>query len=182
MSMRRDVQLDSPPRTIMQVYKSLPEGTLAELIDNVLYMSPSPVYKHQKVLFKIATELKYFVEDISRGIVMIAPFDVYLNETSNAVQPDIVVVLKANLAILNEEGHIHGVPDLLVEVLSPGNTDHDLVRKKNLYEKFGVKEYWIVDPDTKQASVFSLQNQKYHLHFEGVGNIESKLLKQSFQF
>jgi Uma2 family endonuclease len=60
------------------------------------------------------------------------------------------------------------VPDLLVEVLSPGNTDYDKVRKKNLYEKFGVKEYWIVDPDTQQASVFSLQNQKYQLHFEGL--------------
>jgi Uma2 family endonuclease len=180
--MRRDVQIDSPPRTIMQVYKNLPEGTLAELIDNVLYTSPSPVYKHQKVLRQLFRVLCDLIIDTDQGEVMIAPFDVYLNETSNAVQPDIVVVLKANLAILNEEGHIHGVPDLLVEVLSPGNTDHDLVRKKNLYEKFGVKEYWIVDPDTQQASVFSLQNQKYQLHFEGLSNIESKLLKQSFQF
>ena len=180
--MRKDVQIDSPPRTIMQVYKSLPEGTLVELIDNVLYMSPSPVYKHQKVLRQLFRLLCDSIIDTNKGEVMIAPFDVYLNETSNAVQPDIVVVLKENLAILNEEGHIHGVPDLLVEVLSPGNTDHDRVRKKNLYEKFGVKEYWIVDPDTKTASVFSLQNKVYHLHFEGVGSIQSELLKQSFQF
>ncbi|MBX2897381.1 MAG: Uma2 family endonuclease [Cyclobacteriaceae bacterium] len=180
--MNREVNIASPPRTIMQVYKSLPEGTLAELIDNVLYMSPSPVYKHQKVLRQLFRVICDLIVDTDQGEVMIAPFDVYLNETSNAVQPDIVVVLKANLAILNEEGHIHGVPDLLVEVPSPGNTDHDLVRKKNLYEKFGVKEYWIVDPDTKQTSVFSLQNQKYQLHFEGLSTIESKLLKQSFQF
>lgn len=180
--MNREVNIDSPPRTIMEVYKSLPEGTLAELIDNVLYMSPSPVYKHQRVLLSLASQLKSRIEDMNLGAVAIAPFDVYLDETGNAVQPDIVIVLKRNLHILNEEGHIHGVPDLLVEVLSPGNTDHDLVRKKNLYEKFGVKEYWIVDPDTTQASVFFLQNQKYQLHFEGLSNIESKLLKQSFQF
>lgn len=180
--MNREINIDSPPRTMMEVYKSLPEGTLVELIDNVLYMSPSPVYKHQKVLRQLFRILCDLIVDTDKGEVMIAPFDVYLNETSNAVQPDIVIVLKANLRILNEEGHIHGVPDLLVEVLSPGNTDHDLVRKKNLYEKFGVNEYWIVDPDTKQTSVFSLQNQKYQLHFEGLSNIESKLLKQSFQF
>ncbi|HCZ34402.1 MAG TPA: hypothetical protein DHV26_00580 [Cytophagales bacterium] len=181
-SMNREINIDSPRRTMMEVYKSLPEGTLVELIDNVLYMSPSPVYKHQKVLRQLFRILCDLIVDTDKGEVMIAPFDVYLNETSNAVQPDIVIVLKANLRILNEEGHIHGVPDLLVEVLSPGNTDHDLVRKKNLYEKFGVKEYWIVDPDTKQTSVFSLQNQKYQLHYEGLSNIESKLLTQSFQF
>lgn len=180
--MRRDVQIESPPRTIMQVYKSLPEGTLAELIDNLLYMSPSPVFKHQRVLQNLFIKLSSVITDDDSGEVIIAPFDVYLDETSNAVQPDIVVVLKDNLKILNEEGHIHGVPDLLVEVLSPGNTDHDRIRKKNLYEKFGVKEYWIVDPDTKHVSVFFLKNEKYQLHFEGLSNVESKLLKQSFQF
>lgn len=102
--MNREINIDSPPRTMMEVYKSLPEGTLVELIDNVLYMSPSPVYKHQKVLRQLFRVLCDLIIDTDQGEVMIAPFDVYLNETSNAVQPDIVVVLKANLAILNEEG------------------------------------------------------------------------------
>ncbi|MBX2899464.1 MAG: Uma2 family endonuclease [Cyclobacteriaceae bacterium] len=180
--MRKNFEIESPPRTIMQVYQSLPEGTLAELIDNVLYMSPSPIYKHQKVLRQLFRVLCDFIIDTNRGEVMISPFDVYLDETSNAVQPDLVVVLKDNLAILNEEGHIHGVPDLLIEILSPGNTQHDTVRKKNLYEKFGVKEYWIVDPDSKRASVFQLQNQAYQLHYEGLGQIESPLLNLTLQF
>ncbi|MCW5911688.1 MAG: Uma2 family endonuclease [Cyclobacteriaceae bacterium] len=180
--MRKYEYIESPPRTIMGVYKSLPEGTLAELIDNIIYMSPSPVYKHQRVLLSLATQLKRNIEDQNHGIIAIAPFDVYLDETSNAVQPDIVVVLNKNRQILDENGHIHGVPDLLIEVLSPGNTSHDTVRKKALYEKFGVKEYWIVDPDTKSTSVFALQNKTYQLYFEGSGSIESRLLKQSFQF
>jgi Uma2 family endonuclease len=180
--MNREVNIESPPRTIMEVYKSLPEGTLAELIDNVLYMSPSPVYKHQKVLQNLFRSLSAAITDQHIGEVIIAPFDVYLDETSNAVQPDIVILLNKNLHILNESGHIHGVPDLLVEILSPGTTQHDTIRKKSLYEKFGVKEYWIVAPDTKIASVFVLQNLTYHLHFEGSGRIESKLLKQSIQF
>lgn len=180
--MNREVNIDSPPRTMMEVYKSLPEGTLVELIDNVLYMSPSPVYKHQRVLLSLASQLKSKIEDMNLGAVAIAPFDVYLDETGNAVQPDIVIVLKRNLHILNEAGHIHGVPDLLIEVLSPGNSHHDTTRKKNLYEKFGVEEYWIVDPESKQTTVFSLQGQLYQLQFEGLGAIESKLLKQSFQF
>ena len=180
--MRRDVNLESPPRTIMEVYKSLPEGTLAELVDNVLYMSPSPIYKHQRVLQDLFRKLSTSIIDTNKGEVIIAPFDVYLDETSNAVQPDIVVVLNKNRDILDENGHIHGVPDLLVEILSPGNTDHDTVRKKNLYEKFGDKEYWIVNPETKQVYVFSLQDKKYQLLFESAGRVESPLLKLSLQF
>jgi len=180
--MRNDVQIDSPPRTTMEVFRRLPIGTLAEVVDTILYVWSTPALEHQKILQQVAIFLTNSLKSTGAAELIIGPFDVYLDEISNAVQPDIVVVLKENLAILNEEGHIHGVPDLLVEVLSPGNTDHDRVRKKNLYEKFGVKEYWIVDPDTKTASVFSLQNKVYHLHFEGVGSIQSELLKQSFQF
>src|SRR5688572_20295923 len=109
---------DTPPRTIMEVYKNLPEGTLAELIDNVIYMSPSPVYNHQEVLLEIATQLKQSLK--VTGKVIIAPFDIYLNETSNAVQPDIVVILNANKVDIIPTGHFHGVPDIIVEILSPG--------------------------------------------------------------
>ncbi|HMR57810.1 MAG TPA: hypothetical protein PKC10_10835, partial [Cyclobacteriaceae bacterium] len=72
--MRRDVNLESPPRTIMEVYKSLPEGTLAELVDNVLYMSPSPIYKHQRVLQDLFRKLSTSIIDTNKGEVIIAPF------------------------------------------------------------------------------------------------------------
>lgn len=175
-------EIQSPPRTIMEVYKSLPEGTLAELIDNTIYMSPSPITKHQRVLNTINHSLlNYFVKEKS-GEVFIAPFDVYLDENSNAVQPDIIVVLNENSGIIDPNGHIHGVPDLLIEILSPGNKEHDLVKKKDLYEKFGVKEYWIVDPDTKLALVFFLQGNQYVKIGEAMGNIESRLLPLQITF
>lgn len=166
----------------MEAYKSLPEGTLAELIDNAIYMSPSPKFKHQKALQAISFRLQEAVVSTELGEVIVAPFDVYLDETSNAVQPDIIVVLEENLSILDPEGHIHGVPDLLVEILSPGNKDHDLVRKKDLYEKFGVKEYWIVDPEDKKTIGYSFSNGKYELISEITGEINSRLLDIRIKF
>lgn len=167
--------LETPPRTIMEVYKSLPEGTLAELIDNIIYMSPSPVASHQKILLKIAFQLNQYLED-KGGEVLVAPFDIYLDETSNAVQPDIVVILKENKGRLEKNGHFHGSPDMLVEILSPGNKEYDLIRKKDLYEKFGVKEYWIVDPETKLALGYALENSKYSKVSEKLAVINSTLI------
>ncbi len=166
----------------MEVYKNLPEGTLAELIENVIYMSLSPVTNHQKVLQSIFRRLSEAIEDHKRGDVIIAPFDIYLDEVANAVQPDIVAILNDNKGNLNPNGHFHGVPDFIVEVLSPGNKDHDLVKKKELYERFGVKEYWVIDPQTKQAQGFELRSNTYQSIFEGTGNIQSNLLNLSFVF
>lgn len=174
--------IETPPRTIMEVYKSLPEGTLAEVIDNQLYMSPSPIYSHQKTVQEIFRKLCTVITDQGRGEVIVAPFDVYLDETKNAVQPDIIVVLNVSRGIIDPKGHIHGVPDILIEILSPGNKDHDLVRKKNLYESFGVKEYWIIDPENKSTSVHELQSNIYKLVSEDVGLINSRLLQASFLF
>ncbi len=98
----------------MEAFQSLPEGTLAELIDNVVYRSPSPATRHQKIAQKIFRRLSEQIEDTAMGEVFLAPLDVYLDEHSNAVQPDIVVVLKSSAHIINPEGHIHGVPDVLV--------------------------------------------------------------------
>ncbi len=178
--MNFDIQ--TPPRTIMEVYKMLPEGTLAELIDNKLYMSPSPVRNHQKVLQQLLRRLSDLIEDKGKGEIFISPFDVYFDEHSNAVQPDLIVVLSDNKKIIDPNGHIHGVPDLLVEILSSGNKDHDLIKKKDLYERFGVKEYWIVDPETKLALVYQLQNSKYTKIGESIGSIESLLLNLTVSF
>jgi Uma2 family endonuclease len=172
----------TPPRTMMEVFKSLPEGTLAEIIDNQLYMSPSPIFRHQKTIQEIFRKLCTEVTDIGKGEVMIAPYDVYLDEVQNAVQPDIIVVLNPNRKIIDESGHIHGVPDVLIEVLSPGNRDHDLILKKQLYERVGVKEYWIVDPDTKSTLVYELTPSGYRLAAEDVGVIKSGLLQTSVAF
>lgn len=174
--------IDSPPRTMMEVYKSLPEGTLAELIDNQLVMSPSPLAIHQKTLQKIFRRLSERIEDTGIGEIFIAPFDVYLDEEQNAVQPDIVVVLSKSRSILNPKGHIHGVPDMLIEILSHGNKDHDRVKKKALYERFGVKEYWMVDPETKATEGYTLKDGVFASLTGETGTFSSPLLGIEINF
>jgi len=174
--------LDSPPRTLMEVYKSLPEGTLVELIENNIYMSPAPLYNHQKTLQKIFVTLDRAVTDKGLGDVLIAPFDVYLDDQSNAFQPDIIVVLGGNQKIIDKRGHIHGVPDMIIEILSDGNKDHDKIKKRALYERFGVKEYWMVDPESKLAIGLTLKNQKYEPIAEQIGKISSLLLNTEISF
>lgn len=171
-----------PPRTIMEVFKMLPEGTLAEVIENTLYMSPTPTGQHQKVLTDLLFTIKLFVEQNDLGLVLPAPLDVFLDETSNAVQPDLLFISKSKLAIFNPDGPVNGVPDLIVEVLSPGNKKHDMVRKKDLYEKFGVHEYWIVDPANKNSIGYSLVGNTFTLIGEYQGELPSKLLNHSFIF
>ncbi len=177
-----EITIDRPPRTLMEVYEMLPEGTLAELIDNQIYMSPAPNTNHFTTAKKISKFFDKLIEDTGRGFVFYAPYDVYLDETQNAVQPDIFIVLSSNSGRIEPQGNFIGIPDLIVEVLSVGNRSHDLVKKKGLYEKFGVKEYWIVDPETKLAIGFALSGSIYNKISEEIGKIQSPLLGADFTF
>ena len=172
--------ISRPPRTIMEVYKMLPEGTLAELISGVIYMSPSPVRNHQKIITRLSGRMDHFTEINDLGEVFVAPFDVYLDDHSNAVQPDIIFVAKKNLRIIDR--HVHGVPDLVVEVLSEGNKGHDLIKKKDLYQQFGIKEYWIIDPETREAIGFEHTSGKYYEFSRNIGQVSSRLLQHTFEF
>lgn len=177
-----NMAIEHPPRTAMEVFKILPEGTLAEVIDNQIYMAASPFYKHQQLIKTIVRKLSELIEDKGIGEICLSPLDVFLDEQSNAVQPDIIIVLEANKKIIDPNGHIHGVPDVLVEILSAGNEYHDMVRKKNLYERFGVKEYWVVDPTTKVCQVFQWSSRGFQTVSEQVNRIQSQLLNINFIF
>ncbi|MBL7858859.1 MAG: Uma2 family endonuclease [Cyclobacteriaceae bacterium] len=170
--------ITTPPRTIMEVFKSLPEGTLAEIINGTIYMSPSPTPKHQRIVRKLAFAISNYVEVRGLGEVFFSPCDVFLDEHSSAVQPDIIFISKEKSSIVHENSGIHGIPDLLIEILSPGNADHELIRKRELYEKFGVPEYWIVNPDTKETIGFTLNNGKYEESGRLMGMIRSVLFQQ----
>lgn len=174
-------EIVSPPRTIMEVFRMLPEGTLAEVIENRLYMSPTPSTTHQRLITHLLTQIHEYVGRNGLGEVFPAPLDVFLDENSNAVQPDILFVSTENAYII-DENCIRGVPDFIIEILSPGNKKHDQVTKKNLYEKVGVKEYWIIDPATKSVTGFSLKESNYQLLPEAEGKITSILLATTFTF
>jgi Uma2 family endonuclease len=171
-----------PPRTIMEVFKMLPQGTLAEVIENTLYMSPTPTGQHQRILRILMESISPYVTKNDLGEVFPAPLDVFLDESANAVQPDLLFISKENLNIFNLKGPVKGTPDLIIEILSPGNSKHDKIVKKGLYEKFGVKEYWIVDPASKRSIGYSLVDNKFVTIGEFPGEIQSILLKQSFIF
>jgi Uma2 family endonuclease len=166
---------------MMEVFKMLPEGTLAELISGNLYMSPSPTANHQQLILEIAAEMRSLLKSNNLGQVFVAPFDVFLDEHSNAVQPDILFVARERLSIIKPDA-VHGTPDLIIEVLSPGNAKHDREHKKALYEKFGVKEYWVIDSDTKESTGFFLKGERFESAGDCVGQIYSNLLNQTFTF
>ena len=149
------------PRTAMEVFNMLPEGTLCEVIDNVLYMSPSPTTDHQRILLNIAFEIKSFLSRQPLGEVFVAPCDVYLDNEENVVEPDVIFVSKAKSGIVKRKG-IYGAPDFLIEILSI-NVLHDKKRKLELYERNGVTEYIIIDPDTKETWHYLLNGGKYEI-------------------
>lgn len=131
-------------------YKAWSDGERWELIDGEAFsMSPSPTTRHQAILLRLAMELGAFLKGRPCRL-FIAPLDVLLPgpaqsdyETNTVVQPDILVVCDA--AKLSE-GFVRGPPDLVVELLSPNTEKRDLKDKYELYERSGVREYWVIEP------------------------------------
>lgn len=140
-------------------YLKTPEDQRYELIEGELIMTPSPVTYHQWISKNILYELEKLVRDKKIGKVFNAPYDVYLND-ENVVQPDILFISKERENIIGEK-NIQGAPDLVVEVLSEGTSYRDLVKKKKLYARFGVKEYWIVDPIEKTVEKYSNKEKTF---------------------
>jgi Uma2 family endonuclease len=164
---------------MLEVFEGLPEGTLCQLINNNIVMSPSPKPKHQQLLKKLFLQLHKFVEEKKLGEVLFAPLDIYLDE-ENVFQPDILFISNENLDIIQEK--IKGMPDLIIEILSPRTEKYDREDKKKMYEKHGLKEYWIVDPVSKVASGYQLRKNKFQALPESKGQVQSSLLQITIKF
>ncbi len=158
-------------------YAKLPEGAPYQLIGGELIMSPSPVPYHQIISGRIEFELMRLVRERALGVVIHAPVDVYLSDTET-YQPDIIFISKERLHIIGEK-KIEGAPDLVIEILFESTAYYDLRHKKNLYEKTGVKEYWIVDPMEKSIEVYENSSEGFRLFMRIVekGTVSSKLLE-----
>ena len=143
-------------------YCSWNDGKRWELIDGVSYlMSPAPSWKHQDVSGHLNRLIGSFLVN-KPCKVFHAPFDVRLNAAAGddtVVQPDLVVI--CDRAKLSGTGCV-GVPDMVIEILSPSTSSWDKVVKFNKYLEAGVREYWIVDPDSKTVSVHLLDNGRYY--------------------
>jgi Uma2 family endonuclease len=142
----------SGPMTFAE-YCELPEG-LYTLIDGELIVSPSPAPWHQRIQARIHYALETYVRSHKVGRVYDAPLDVVLRQESPpvVVQPDLFFIARGSKVNVTDRW-IDGPPELVIEVLSPGNPRLDTVRKRAIYERFGVKEYWIVFPDMEQIQV-----------------------------
>ena len=135
------------------------DGKRHEIIEGDHYMTPAPRTKHQRVSGRLFVALSGFTASRRLGEVFAAPFDVVLSD-ANVVQPDLLFVSAARAAIVTED-NIQGAPDLVVEILSESSRKKDEVTKRKLYERFGVQEYWIVDPELEIVKVFKLTQHGY---------------------
>jgi len=149
--MKSMTALRARPRKTVEDYMKLPDDVRVELIDGEFFMSPSPRERHQSIVLRLARLLADFVEKGRRGMVYIAPFDVHL-PSGDVVQPDVIYVSQARSGIIQD--WIRGVPDLLIEVLSPETPERDRIVKRDRYAQNGVREYWIVDPMDPTVEIF----------------------------
>ncbi|MFP5039511.1 Uma2 family endonuclease [Parasediminibacterium sp. JCM 36343] len=172
-------QASLPPRTALEVFRLLPEGTLCEVLNDTLYMSPAPRYTHQRMVSFLNRRLGDFVEDNNLGEVIISPIDVYFTDQKSALQPDLIFITPENRGILHDDGYFYGAPDLVVEVLSQ-DIKRDTVTKKAIYEKAGVKEYIMVNPSTLSVKTLLLGDGVYKEVFSGRGVFKSELLNATF--
>ncbi len=176
-------QIIEEKRWTYEDYLHLTDDKRYEILGGRLSMMvPAPEFNHQLISARLQFLIMHFVESKVLGYVVDAPTDVVLDE-ENVVQPDILFISRENKDTIKKKG-VFGPPDLVVEIVSPSTQYRDVYEKKDLYARFKVKEYWIVNPYMKCIEVLSL-NEKgtYVLSSEGYmdegGNrtIQSTVLK-----
>jgi len=142
-------------------YLQLPEDKRYEILDGELCVVPAPSTRHQTIGLNLLVALAQYVKGSGSGRIFHAPCDVVLSQ-ENVVQPDVIFVSTKRLQIVGEP-NIAGSPDLLIEILSPGTRGRDLEIKRKLYARFGVQEYWIVDPEDRTIQILSWTDAGYRI-------------------
>lgn len=148
----RTLTIDRSKPWTVDDYLQLEESNApCELINGELFMSPSPTPLHQIISSSLNDLLKAEAEK-KGGIVFYAPIDLFIDR-KNVFQPDLVFISSERLNIITKKG-IEGVPDLIIEIISPSNMFTDRNSKKNIYQMIGVQEYWIVDPANHTLEIY----------------------------
>jgi len=148
----RETALPYKKKLTYEDYAELPEGAPYQLIGGELVLTPAPVLYHQRISRRLVLHMGAFVDSHRCGEIFFPPTDVYLDE-HETYQPDIVFVSNDRKGILQKK-RIEGAPDLVVEILSPTTARFDLGEKFAAYEKYGVLEYWIIEPAGKTIEIF----------------------------
>ena len=164
--------------TVQELFEmDLEEGYFYELINGHIVKKQAPSPSHQEAVTNLSTLINNFIKEKGLGKCYVSPIDVFFDKYNNT-QPDVLFIKKDRLFIVTHDG-IMGQPDLIVEVLSPSTYRNDRTTKKDLYCRFGVSEYWIVDPKNQVIEVYSLENDAYTMSSFAIetGEIESKVLE-----
>jgi Uma2 family endonuclease len=141
-------------------FELLPEDdNRYELIDGVLYMSTAPSYFHQWVVMNVHDYFGVVVKKSGLGFPAFAPIGVYLPDGTR-LQPDYLIVLAQHSDMIHDR-RIHGAPDIVIEVLSPGSDDYDQRIKKAAYQRGGVPEYAVIDPGARALYHYRLESGVY---------------------
>ena len=147
-------QTPSPPvKFTYEDFVDFPDdGKRHEIIDGEHHVTPSPNTKHQTVSLNLTVMVGAYLKDHPTGRLFVAPFDVVFSNM-DIVEPDLLYISRERLDILTKQ-HVRGAPDLVVEILSPGTRRVDEITKRKLYERCGVQEYWVVDPELDAIKVY----------------------------
>ncbi len=146
-----------------------PDDERAELIDGeVVLMAPAPSREHQEISGEVFRQLANYLEG-KKCKVYHAPFDVRLFEKDGDTPEDVDTVVEPDITIVCDHSKLDdrgckGAPDMVVEILSPSTQRHDRLVKLGLYQRAGVREYWIVDPDSSTVQVFLQRDGSLQLH------------------
>ena len=161
-------------------YFRLPESNkIIELSEGRLIISPSPTTQHQMILGSFFSTLRTYVTSNKLGMIVISPMDVRLRK-GIIRQPDIIFMSNEHLDRISNKRW--GIPDLAIEVSSPGTKKEDRKDKYTEYEKAGIKEYWIIDPNKQTVEVFTLENATYKIFGRwGIGEIAKSKLLDGFE-
>jgi Uma2 family endonuclease len=151
---------------------------LSQIINGEEIMSPSPKTPHQKASRRLQRLLEDYVEARDLGEIWDAPMDVIFEENYNRLQPDLIFISKQQEDIVQD--WIRGVPDMVVEIVSKSTVKMDTVVKKEIYERYGVPEYWVLKPEKRCLEIYTLVDGRYKLHalFEENDIVNSPLLHE----
>ncbi|MGE3491841.1 MAG: Uma2 family endonuclease [Vicinamibacterales bacterium] len=129
------------------------DGLRHELIDGVHYVTPSPATRHQQLSGRLHLAIGTYLEQHpDAGQLFYAPFDVLFSRW-DVVEPDLLLISADQLEILTA-ANVQGAPALVIEILSPGTRKRDLGIKRDLFDRGGVREYWVVDPKIEDVAVY----------------------------
>ena len=147
-------------RITYEDYVTFPDNERWEIVDGEAFLVPSPNESHQRVVGELHLQIGGYLKTYGGGRVYVAPFDVVLDPGGDIVQPDIVFIADEDMHVLTD-ANVRGRPSWAIEVLSPSHPDRDRKLKLGRYERFGIPEYWICDPEAEAVEIYRLEGERY---------------------